>query len=50
MEVEKQTGGCQEGCSFGEEMEWEAGVSRCNLTHIEEISNKVLLYSAGNYF
>ena len=32
-------------------MDWEFGVSRCKLLilHIEWISNKVLLYSTGNY-
>ena len=30
-------------------MEWEAGVSRCQLLYIEWINNKVLLYSTGNY-
>ena len=30
-------------------MEWEVQVSRCELLHIEQINNKVLLYSTGNY-
>ena len=30
-------------------MDWEFGVSRCKLLHIEWINNKVLLYSTGNY-
>ena len=30
-------------------MEWEFGVSRCKLLHLECISNEVLLYSTGNY-
>ena len=30
-------------------LEREAGVSRCKLLYTEWISNKVLLYSAGNY-
>ena len=30
-------------------MEWEFGVSRCKLLHIEWINNKVLLHSTGNY-
>ena len=29
-------------------MEWEVGVIRHNLLHIEQIDNKVLLYSMGN--
>jgi len=30
-------------------MDWEFGVSRCKLLHIEWINNKALLYSTGNY-
>ena len=30
-------------------MEWEVGVSRCNLQCTEGINNKVLLYSTENY-
>ena len=30
-------------------MEWEFGVSRCKLIHLEWLSNDVLLYGAGNY-
>ena len=30
-------------------MDWESGVRRCKLLHIEWIDNKVLLYSTGNY-
>ena len=30
-------------------MDWEVGVSRCKLLHIEWINNKVLLYSTGSY-
>ena len=33
----------------GAGMDWIFGVSRCKLLHIEWISNKVLLYSIGNY-
>ena len=29
--------------------DWELGVSRCKLLHLEWISNEVLLYSTGNY-
>ena len=36
-----------EGCGGG--MNWEFGVSRCKLLHIEWMNNKVLLYSTGNY-
>ena len=37
------------GEGVGGGMEWEAGVSRCNLLCMEWINNKVLLYSTGNY-
>ena len=30
-------------------MDWESGVNRCKLLHIEGINSKVLLYSTGNY-
>ena len=30
-------------------MDWEFAISRCKLVYIEWISNKVLLYSVGNY-
>ena len=30
-------------------MDWELGISRCKLSHIEWIDNKVLLYGTGNY-
>ena len=33
----------------GSEMDWEFGVNRCKLLHLEWISNKVLLYSTENY-
>ena len=33
----------------GNGMDWEFGVSRCQLLHLEWISNEVLLYSTGNY-
>ena len=31
------------------ELVWEFGISRCKLSYIEWINNKVLLYSTGNY-
>jgi len=43
-----QTCGCQGG-GGGSEMDWEFGVSRFKLLHLEWISNEVLLYSTGNY-
>ena len=30
-------------------MNWESGVNRCKLLHLEWISNEILLYSTGNY-
>ena len=37
------------GRGGGRGMDWEFGVSRCKLLHIEWIHNRVLLYSTGNY-
>ena len=33
----------------GRRMGWETGVSRWKLSYAEQINNKVLLYSTGNY-
>ena len=30
-------------------MDWEFGVSRCKLLHLEWVKNKILMYSTGNY-
>ena len=30
-------------------MNWEFGISRCKLLHLEWINNKAILYSIGNY-
>ena len=30
-------------------MDWESGVNRCKLLHLEWISNEMLLYSTGNF-
>ena len=30
-------------------MDWEFGISKCQLLYREQINNKVLLYSTGNY-
>ena len=47
-ECEEHTCGCQEG--EGETgRDWEFGVSRCRVLHLEWISNEILLYSTGNY-
>ena len=37
------------GRGKGRGMDWEFGVGRCKLLHLEWINNKVLLYSTGNY-
>ena len=44
----EQTCSCQGGGGGGG-MDWEFGVSRCKLLHIEWINDKVLLYSTGNH-
>ena len=44
----EQTCGCQ-GAGGGRGMEWEFGVGRCKLLHLEWIKDKVLMYSTGNY-
>ena len=44
----EQTCGCQEG-GGGRGRDWEFGVSRCKLLHLEWISNEILLYSPRNY-
>ena len=33
----------------GSGMDWESGVTRCKLLHLEWISNEILLYSIENY-
>ena len=43
----EQTCGYQGGVG-GSEMDWEFGVSRGELLHLEWISNEILLYSTGN--
>ena len=51
----KQSHGCGEQiCPFQEGRgrsgrDWEFGVNRCKLLHLEWISNESLLYSTGNY-
>ena len=44
----EQTYGCQ-GEGEGRGMDWEFGIGRCKLLHLEWISDEVLLYSKGNY-
>ena len=48
MDLGEQNCGC-EGGEGGSEMDWEFGVNRCKLLHLEWLSNEILLYSAGNY-
>ena len=42
----EQTCVCRGG---GSGMDWEFEISRCQLLHLEWISNEILLYSTGNY-
>ena len=44
----EQTCGCQGGRG-GSGMDWDFGVCGYKLSHLEWISNEVLLYSTGNY-
>ena len=37
------------GESGEEGLDWEFGISRCQLLYLEWINDKVLLYSTGNY-
>ena len=46
--LREHTCGCQGG-GGGNGMDWDFGVSRCKLLHLEWISNEILLYSTGNY-
>ena len=46
----ERTCSCQGGGGGGGSgMDWEFGVNRYKLLHLEWISNEVLLYSIGNY-
>jgi len=42
------TCGCQVGWG-GNGMDWEFGVNRCKVLHLELISNEILLCNTGNY-
>ena len=44
----EQTFGCQWEAGEGGR-DWEFGLSRCQLLHLEWGSSEVLLYSTGNY-
>ena len=44
----EQTHGCQRG-QGGSGMDWELGVGRYKLLHLEWISIEILLCSIGNY-
>ena len=46
--LEEQTCSCQ-GVEGESEMEWEFGVGRCKLLHLEWISNEILLHSTAKY-
>ena len=46
--LREKTCGCQEG-GGGSGMDWEFGVSRCNLLHLKWICNEIMLYSSENY-
>ena len=37
------------GRGEGRRMDWEFGVGRCKLLHLEWINTKILSYSTGNY-
>ena len=37
-----------EGEGGGRGLDWEFGINRCKLLHLERISNEILLYSTGN--
>ena len=45
----EQTYGCQWGRGGRRGMDWEFGLSRCKLFHLEWTNNKVLMYNTGNY-
>ena len=48
MDLREETYGCRgEGGRSGSD--WESGVNRCRLLHLEQIGNEILLYSTGNY-
>ena len=44
----EQACGSQRG-GRGSGKDWEFGVSRCELLHLEWMSHEILLYSTGNY-
>ena len=33
----------------GRGVDWEFGVSKCKLLHLQRISNEILLFNTGNY-
>ena len=49
LQITALTNCSYKGEGVGGGMEWEVGVSRCKLLHIEWINNKVLQYSTENY-
>lgn len=54
IEIDSQTGRTRlvviKGVGQGSGMDWEFGVDRYKLLHLEWINDKVLLSSRGNYF
>ena len=44
----EKTCGCQGG-GGAVGMDWESGVNRCKLLHLEWLSNETMLYSTENY-
>ena len=46
MDIENRLVVAKKGRGSG--MDWEFGVSRCKLFHLEQVSNEILLYSTGN--
>ena len=45
----EQTCSCQGRGGYGGGMDWNFGISRFKLLHIEQINDKVLLHSTGKY-
>ena len=45
----QQTSGCRGGGGGRSWRDWEFGVNKSKLLHVEWIDNEILLYSTGNY-
>ena len=48
-DIENRLVVAKSGVGVGGKKDWEFGISRCKLSYIRWINNKVLLYSIGNY-